>query len=431
MYKISILAALTVLGVSSCNCRDPNLDSSSAFIEVEPLALDFGPVPVGLKASRTIEVRNRGRKALVLQPVSSVGDFEGPAQTVTIESGASQFIGVSFTPSVEGPRDAAMHLLSDAENQPDVLIQVTGIGIPRLICTDCLTPPANYCATDSTLVVYEPNGTCVGNQCQYKANTISCAAACVTDTNQCAPTDGGTGGGAGGGSGGGAGGGMGGGNNEPLDCAHAEITGDLIACPGATGLTYHVSAVQGATAYAWNFPPGWIITAGQGTRDVTVSAGQAGTVTVRINASCNVSAPISTKHVTGIRVMTGFYGDQANDFSDITIGFRPTPVTTTVVQACDVGCNCNASGPLVQLSTTAICLGEDVNQRDFTFSPKADSAAITIRGQGVHLYYPIFRWVYNDGSIGVDNIGTCDNGGYVYDSWDVAYNCTFTDPPGC
>jgi PKD-like domain len=54
------------------------------------------------------------------------------------------------------------------------------------------------------------------------------------------------------------------------------ITGTVQQCPGATGQTYSIAAVGGATTYTWAVPTGWTITGGTGTTSITVTVGSAG-----------------------------------------------------------------------------------------------------------------------------------------------------------
>lgn len=128
-----------------------------------------------LEANLTVEVRNLGSRPLTIQPTTVTGthpaDFAGPSEIIMVPAGGHVFIDLSFSPTAEGLREALVHLASNAENNPDFAIPVTGIGIARLVCGDCLSPPPNYCATGTILVVYEPAGTCVDNQCQYRATS--------------------------------------------------------------------------------------------------------------------------------------------------------------------------------------------------------------------------------------------------------------------
>src|SRR5207344_369134 len=71
----------------------------------------------------------------------------------------------------------------------------------------------------------------------------------------------------------------------------AAIQGPLSTCAGASGITYSISSVNGATGYTWTFPSGWTITSGQGTTTVQVTAGNSGgNVRVTANNNCGSSA---------------------------------------------------------------------------------------------------------------------------------------------
>lgn len=212
MRVVSVALVVSLAWASGCNCGKSGLTNNAPYIEVDPLALDFGPVPVGLEANRTLEVRNMGLQEMRVEPVTPDGDFRGPSAQFSVSAGGRQFIEVSFLPTVEGQRSGVIHLRSDAENSSDVTIPVTGIGIPRVVCGDCSSPPAAYCSSPTIRVEYEANGTCVDNQCQYKAANVVCTQICNAVTNMCGDAAGGGGGGGsvGGGTGGGGTGGGGG-----------------------------------------------------------------------------------------------------------------------------------------------------------------------------------------------------------------------------
>ncbi|MCB0402596.1 MAG: PKD domain-containing protein [Flavobacteriales bacterium] len=65
------------------------------------------------------------------------------------------------------------------------------------------------------------------------------------------------------------------------------ITGSTSVCENATGVTYSISSVSGATNYTWTVPSGATITAGQGSTSITVSFGTtAGNVAVTPSNTC-------------------------------------------------------------------------------------------------------------------------------------------------
>ncbi len=68
------------------------------------------------------------------------------------------------------------------------------------------------------------------------------------------------------------------------------ITGLTTVCSGQAGVTYSVATVPNTTVYTWAVPSGASITAGQGTRSVTVTFGTAsGTVCVTAGNGCGTS----------------------------------------------------------------------------------------------------------------------------------------------
>lgn len=102
--------------------------------------------------------------------------------------------------------------------------------------------------------------------------------------------------------------------NSGMLSAPAAITGDATPCEIATGLTYSVAPVNGATGYHWTIPAGAAIAGGQGTTSITVSMGSAsGYVCAspvnecyRGNVTCLainlISAPVTV--VSGIHIYT-------------------------------------------------------------------------------------------------------------------------------
>jgi gliding motility-associated-like protein len=68
------------------------------------------------------------------------------------------------------------------------------------------------------------------------------------------------------------------------------ITGPTTPCTNATGTTYSITAVPGATTYTWTVPAGASITSGQGTNSVMVNWGStSGQICVTAGNSCGTS----------------------------------------------------------------------------------------------------------------------------------------------
>ena len=99
-----------------------------------------------------------------------------------------------------------------------------------------------------------------------------------------------------------------------LDCTVAPdqldtISGSRIVGRGAHLLKYSVPPVAGVAYYTWTVPAGWLITAGQGNDEITVSATNAavnGDITVTPQNSCGTGTPrtLAVTYDTGCGAMT-------------------------------------------------------------------------------------------------------------------------------
>lgn len=80
---------------------------------------------------------------------------------------------------------------------------------------------------------------------------------------------------------------------SPGPSAPGSISGTTALCPGITGQTFSISPISGASSYNWTVPSGWTITSGQGTTNITVTAGnfgQNGSISVTASNTCGTSA---------------------------------------------------------------------------------------------------------------------------------------------
>jgi len=69
------------------------------------------------------------------------------------------------------------------------------------------------------------------------------------------------------------------------------ITGNASPCINATGISYSIAQISGATSYTWSVPAGATITAGQGTTGIVVThATTSGNITVTASNNCGTSA---------------------------------------------------------------------------------------------------------------------------------------------
>jgi hypothetical protein len=80
---------------------------------------------------------------------------------------------------------------------------------------------------------------------------------------------------------------------EPVPAAAGTITGTAAVCGGATGISYSVAPIAGATAYVWDLPDGAVITNGEWTNVITVdfaTDASSGNITVYGNNVCGNGA---------------------------------------------------------------------------------------------------------------------------------------------
>ena len=76
---------------------------------------------------------------------------------------------------------------------------------------------------------------------------------------------------------------------NPVPAPAGTITGSASVCVGATGVTYSVPTITGATSYIWTVPAGAIITSGATTKNIVVTFGPSagsGVITVKGTNNC-------------------------------------------------------------------------------------------------------------------------------------------------
>ena len=95
--------------------------------------------------------------------------------------------------------------------------------------------------------------------------------------------------------------------NNPPPVMTGEISGPLNVCAITAGNEFSIPAATNATGYTWAVPSGWNITAGAGTRSITVTSGTSGgNITLSASNSCgNVSKTIAVTTTSGPPVQPG------------------------------------------------------------------------------------------------------------------------------
>ncbi len=185
-----LIGSLLLCGMLSpaCRCDDDRLNERTPpTLEHAPAALDFGDVPVGLRATRAVRVTNRGELDLDVSNVTTQGSpaFSSTAVPFTLGTFVEGRVEAAFAPTASGPVTGTLVITSNASNGSPTIIPLTGNGVGATVCGPCNSPPATVCLSPTELLVYEPVGTCANNECRYAARTVTCPVECVV--NQCVP----------------------------------------------------------------------------------------------------------------------------------------------------------------------------------------------------------------------------------------------------
>lgn len=99
-------------------------------IAVSPEDVDFGQVQGGLTETQSVTVENTGGQALGISGVSIAGtdaaSFMQTNDCTTVASGESCTVDVTFMPTGEGSRDAALEIQSDDPDTPVTTVPLSG-----------------------------------------------------------------------------------------------------------------------------------------------------------------------------------------------------------------------------------------------------------------------------------------------------------------
>ena len=90
---------------------------------------------IGTSAQESILIQNQGQNTLVLQVPTLVGDPEitmDPPASLEVKGNDHTFIRLFFAPKLEKVYSATLTISSNAENTPQMLIDVSGKGVKPL-----------------------------------------------------------------------------------------------------------------------------------------------------------------------------------------------------------------------------------------------------------------------------------------------------------
>lgn len=106
-------------------------------IDVTPLALDFGSVPVGNKMPKSLQAKNVGAMTLVVDSlVISSPVFTTEAQEFALECNEDSLVTVVFTPTDTGAFAATLRIYSNDPNENPLVVTLRGNGIAPVIAVN-------------------------------------------------------------------------------------------------------------------------------------------------------------------------------------------------------------------------------------------------------------------------------------------------------
>jgi subtilisin family serine protease len=120
--------------------------TSAPEIAANSSALAFDPTIVGLSSARSIVLQNTGHGILTISSADKPADFLiGMNFPVVLDPGKTVSLSLTFAPQAAGVRDGTLIIRSNALNQPQLAIPLTGYGLAAPTLT--LTPPQVQVAT--------------------------------------------------------------------------------------------------------------------------------------------------------------------------------------------------------------------------------------------------------------------------------------------
>ena len=103
-------------------------------IGLNPMAIDFGPVPIGMSPQKTLVIGNNGSDSLTIMAINLAGAMafslpNPPMTPLTVDAGLSISITLQYTPKAVGADSGKLTLVTDLPNNPNVDVLVSGSGI--------------------------------------------------------------------------------------------------------------------------------------------------------------------------------------------------------------------------------------------------------------------------------------------------------------
>ncbi len=108
---------------------------ASTALEVVPLSVQFGKVPLGIENSQSIQVMAMGKDSVTVRSIAVGGQFfsfSGPKLPQTLSPGKSITITAAFRPGSVGSNSGAITIISDAPDS-NLQVPVAGTGVKAAV----------------------------------------------------------------------------------------------------------------------------------------------------------------------------------------------------------------------------------------------------------------------------------------------------------
>lgn len=138
IFRRTIVICLTLVGAAGCS-DDPGVLAVDGRLEFKPAALDFGPVPPGMRRIRSLSLRNAGAGRLTLRFEGADGSgFGWPAAPLALASGQSHAFQVDFRSDTAGAHTGMLRILDDQDQVFEVPLSAH---VPRIAGAWVAEPP--------------------------------------------------------------------------------------------------------------------------------------------------------------------------------------------------------------------------------------------------------------------------------------------------
>lgn len=162
MIQRFLSLALVALFAIACG-GNSGLTSADGELHVSPDSLDFGDTWIGHPGEKSIELRNGGQSAMVVELLQLQSPFSTPSQRIELSGGEVRDVTIHFDPVVEG--DASGTLLVRGPSDHEVALRGRGVAPPTC-------PPSTACTT----IRFDPASGCVEEKAE---NGTDCGDACI------------------------------------------------------------------------------------------------------------------------------------------------------------------------------------------------------------------------------------------------------------